>query len=149
MAHKNGNKGKTSMSIEDRKVDVTPLCFKCGGHDHYAVVCPTKSLHFCVEEPKFELESYPKEEQTYNEDEVSEECDYYDGMTEGHSLVVRLLLVVPKVKGKEDWRRTSIFQTRISCQERLCTMIIDGGSSLNIASQELVEKLCSNCYLHQ
>ncbi|RVW49578.1 Transposon Ty3-I Gag-Pol polyprotein [Vitis vinifera] len=54
-------------------------------------------------EPESELESYPKEEETYNEDEVSEECDYYDG--------------------------------------RLCTIIIDGGSSLNIASQELVEKL--------
>ncbi|RVW75876.1 Transposon Ty3-G Gag-Pol polyprotein [Vitis vinifera] len=51
-------------------------------------------------EPESGLESYPKEEETYNEDEVSEECDYYDG-----------------------------------------TMIIDGGSSLNIASQELVEKL--------
>ncbi|RVW15561.1 hypothetical protein CK203_077754 [Vitis vinifera] len=141
VAYKNGNKGKNSMSNGDRKVDVTPLCFKCGGHGHYAVVCPTKSLHFCVEEPESELESYPKEEETYNEDEVSEECDYYDGMTEGHSLVVRPLLTVPKVKGEEDWRRTSIFQTRISCQGRLCTMIIDGGSSLNIASQELVEKL--------
>ncbi|RVW55375.1 Transposon Ty3-I Gag-Pol polyprotein [Vitis vinifera] len=103
VAHQNGNKGKNSMSNGDRKVDATPLCFKCGGHGHYAVVCPTKGLHFCVEEPESELESYPKEEETYNEDEVSEECDYYDG--------------------------------------RLCTMIIDGGSSLNIASQELVEKL--------
>ena len=81
---------------------MTPLCFKCGGHGHYAVVCPTKSLHFCVEEPKSELESYPKEEETYNKDEVSEECDYYDGMMEGHSLVVRHLLTVPKVKGEED-----------------------------------------------
>ncbi|RVW36518.1 Transposon Ty3-I Gag-Pol polyprotein [Vitis vinifera] len=126
VAYKNGNKGKNSMSNGDRKVDVTPLCFKCGGHGHYAVVCPTKSLHFCVEEPESELESYPKEEETYNEDEVSEECDCYDGMTEGYSLVVRPLLTVPKVKGEEDWRRTSIFQTRISCQGRLCTMIIDG-----------------------
>ena len=102
VAHKNGNKGKTSMSIGDRKVDVTPLCFKCGRHGHYVVVCLTKGLHFCVEEPKYELESYPKEEETYNEDEVSEECDYYDGMMEGHSLVVRPLLTVPKVKGEED-----------------------------------------------
>ncbi|WJZ83015.1 hypothetical protein VitviT2T_002731 [Vitis vinifera] len=141
VAHKNGNKGKTSMSIGDRKVDVTPLCFKCGGHGHYAIVCPTKGLHLCVEEPEFELESYPKEEENYNEDEVSEECDYYDGMTEGHSLVVRPLLTIPKVKGEEDWQCTSIFQTCISCQGRLCTMIIDGGSSLNIALQELVEKL--------
>ncbi|RVW77754.1 hypothetical protein CK203_050340 [Vitis vinifera] len=141
LAHKDGNKGKTSMSIGDRKVDVTPLCFKCGGHGHYAVVCPTKGLHFYVEEPESELESYPKEEVTYNEDELSEECDYYDGMIEGHGLVVRPLLAVPKVKGEEDWRCASIFQTRISYQERLCIMIIDGDSSLNIASQELVEKL--------
>ncbi|RVW45061.1 Transposon Ty3-I Gag-Pol polyprotein [Vitis vinifera] len=71
-------KGKNSMSNGDRKVDATPLCFKCGGHGHYAVVCPTKGLHFCVEEPESELESYLKKEETYNEDEVSEECDYYD-----------------------------------------------------------------------
>ena len=51
VAHKNGNKGKNSM-IRDRKVNVTLLCFKCGGHGHYVVVCPTKSLHFCVEEPE-------------------------------------------------------------------------------------------------
>ena len=61
VTRKNGNKGKNSMSNGNRKVDVTPLCFKCGGHGHYAVVCPTKGLHFCVEEPEFELESYPKE----------------------------------------------------------------------------------------
>ncbi|RVX03295.1 Transposon Ty3-G Gag-Pol polyprotein [Vitis vinifera] len=141
VAHQNGNKGKNSMSNGDRKVNATPLCFKCGGHGHYVVVCPTKGLHFCVEEPESELESYLKKEETYNEDEVSEECDYYDGMTEGHSLVVRPLLTIPKGKGEEDWRRISIFQTCISCHGRLCTMIIDGGSSLNIVSQELVEKL--------
>ena len=45
------------------------------------------------------------------------------------------------LKREEDWLCTSIFQTCVSCQGRLCTIIIDGGSSLNIASQELVEKL--------
>ena len=74
----------------------------CGGHGHYAVVCPTNGLHFCVEEPESELESYPKEEETHNEDELSEECDYYDSMTEGHRLVVRPLLAIPKVKTEED-----------------------------------------------
>ena len=50
MANKDGNRGKTSMSIGDRKVDVTPLCFKCGGHGHHVVVCLSKGLHFPVEE---------------------------------------------------------------------------------------------------
>ena len=33
---------------------------KGGGHGHYIFVCLSKSLHFCVEEPEFELENYPK-----------------------------------------------------------------------------------------
>ena len=41
------NKGKTSMSIEDKKVGMTPSCFKCSGHGHYAIVCPSKDLHLC------------------------------------------------------------------------------------------------------
>ncbi|RVW25828.1 Transposon Ty3-G Gag-Pol polyprotein [Vitis vinifera] len=94
LAHKNGNKGKNSMSNGDRKVDVTPLCFKCGGHGHYAIVCPTKGLHFCVEEPESELESYLKEEETYNEDEVSEECDYYDDYDAGIKTFIGRFVVV-------------------------------------------------------
>ena len=31
VAHKNGNKGKTSMSIADRKVDVTPYALSVVG----------------------------------------------------------------------------------------------------------------------
>ena len=64
------------------------------------VVCPSKGLHFCVEELESKLESYSKEEETHYEGELNEECDYYDGITEGHSLVVRHLL---EVKGEEDW----------------------------------------------
>lgn len=52
------NKGKTSMSIGDKKVCITPLYFKCGGHGH--VVCPSKGLHFYVEELEFELKNYSK-----------------------------------------------------------------------------------------
>ena len=126
--NKGGSKGQTPMSTRDR----TPSCYKCGGHGHYAVVYPSKGLHFCVEEPESKPESYSKEEETYNEGELNEECDYYDGITEGLSLVVRPLLAV---KEEEDCRSTSIFQTCVSCQGRLCTTIINGGSSLNIASQ--------------
>ena len=101
---------------------------KGGGHGHYVVVCPSKRLHLCVEEPKSKPESYSKEEETHNKGEFGEECDYYDGMTKGHSLVVRPLLAI---KGEEDWQRTNIFHTRVTCQERLCTTVIDGGCNQN------------------
>ena len=47
----------------------------------------------------------------------------------------------PRPNEEKDWQRTSIFQTRVTCQGRLCTLIIDGGSCSNLASEELVEKL--------
>ena len=37
--NKDDSKGKTSISIGDRKIDMTPLCYKCSGHGHYAIVC--------------------------------------------------------------------------------------------------------------
>ena len=60
---------------------MTPLYFKHGGHGYYAIACPSKGSHFCVEESKSKYESYLKEEETYNEGEFSEEYDYYDGIT--------------------------------------------------------------------
>ena len=54
---------------------MTPLCYKCGGHGHYVIVCPIKGLHFWVKELESKLESYSKEEETHNEGELSEECD--------------------------------------------------------------------------
>ena len=97
-----GSEGQTLVNTGDR----TPLCYKCGGYGHYAIVCSIKGLHFCVQE-ECKPESYSKEEETHNEGELSEKCDYYDGMTERHSLVVQSLLAV---KGEEDRQRTSIFQ---------------------------------------
>ena len=58
--NRDANNGKTSISIGDKKLSMAHFCFKCDGHGHYAIVCPTKGLHLCVEEPEFELENYPK-----------------------------------------------------------------------------------------
>ena len=44
--NKDANKGKTSVSIREKKVGMTPLCFKRARHGHYIVVCPNKGLHF-------------------------------------------------------------------------------------------------------
>ena len=54
-------------------IDTTPLCYKCGGHGHYIMVCPSKG--FCVEEQESKLTSFSKEKETYNKSELSEKCD--------------------------------------------------------------------------
>ncbi|RVX15355.1 Retrovirus-related Pol polyprotein from transposon 297 [Vitis vinifera] len=65
----------------------------------------------------------------------------YANIVEGYNFFMQPLVNIPRLNEKEDWRRTSIFQTRVACQGRLCTLIIDGGSCSNLASEELVEKL--------
>ena len=64
-------------------------------------------------------------------------------MVESYNFFMQPLVNIPRLNEEEDWRRTSIFQTHVACQGRLCTLIINGGSCSNLASEELVE----NAYL--
>ncbi|KAJ9690352.1 hypothetical protein PVL29_012812 [Vitis rotundifolia] len=48
-------------------------------------------------------------------------------MVEGYNFFMQPLVNIPRLNEEEDWRRTSIFQTRGVCQGKLCTLIIDGG----------------------
>ena len=64
--NRDANEGKTSISIGNKNVGMTSLGFKCGGHGHYVVLCLSKGLYFCVEEPESKLENYSKEEETQN-----------------------------------------------------------------------------------
>ena len=68
--NKGGSKGQTPVGTGD----MTPLCYKFGGHGHYVVVCPGKGLHFCVEELESKSESYSKEEETHNESNSNGSC---------------------------------------------------------------------------
>ncbi|KAJ9704890.1 hypothetical protein PVL29_003102 [Vitis rotundifolia] len=62
-------------------------------------------------------------------------------MVEGYNFFMQPLVNIPRLNEEEVWQRTSIFQTCVACQGRLCTLIIDGGNCSNLASEELVEKL--------
>lgn len=41
----------------------------------------------------------------------------------------------------EDPQHTSIFFTYITCENKLCKIIVDSGSSMNIISQDVVNRL--------
>ena len=62
----------------------------------------------------------------------------YGNMVEG--FFMQSLVSIPRLNEEKDWQGTSISRTRVACQGRLCTLIIDGGSCSNLASEELVEK---------
>ena len=62
-------------------------------------------------------------------------------------LVTRQIMNV-QAKIEDEIQHENIFHTRCKVQDKVCCMIIDGGSSTNIASIMLVEKLHLNTMKH-
>ncbi|XP_056858080.1 uncharacterized protein LOC130507383, partial [Raphanus sativus] len=107
-------------------------CFKCHGFGHYASDCTNKKVMTILANGE-----------VISEDEDGDQELDEDGVeypVQGQLLVTRRLLnVQPKVK--EDEQRENLFHTRCLIQDKMCSLIIDGGSCTNVASNELVEKL--------
>ena len=60
---------------------------------------------------------------------------------EGESLVARRALNAQIKVDENEQQRENIFHTRCHVNNKVCSMIIDGGSCTNVASTTLVEKL--------
>jgi len=68
-----------------------------------------------------------------NQEEVEEEAN------EGEMLVLRRVL--NGHKGAKDEQRESIFRTRCTVKDKVCSLIIDGRSCANVVSLSMIEKL--------
>jgi len=66
-----------------------------------------------------------------------DECEM---SSESDLLVVRCMLGKPQ-KHFDESQRKNIFHTRCLINDKLCSLIIDGGSCTNVASTRVVEKL--------
>jgi hypothetical protein len=59
----------------------------------------------------------------------------------GKNLMMRKILIKPKKDVEELVQQTSLFRTSCKTKDRVCKMIIDSGSTENLVSTEMVEKL--------
>ncbi|CAG7870317.1 unnamed protein product, partial [Brassica rapa] len=100
-------------------------CFKCHGFGHYANECTNKKAMILLDSGEVISE------------EEEEAIDY---SVRGELLVTRRSLAVQS-KLDEDNQRENLFHTRCIVYEKVCSLIIDGGSCTNVASEALVEKL--------
>ena len=113
-------------------------CFRCQGLGHIASECPNKRVVTLVEYQTHEeeMEEEGGKEVCFNEpiEEVEE------GPDEGELLVVRKVLS-GLASQHELEQREAIFHSRCTIGGKVCSLIIDGGSCTNVASQSMVAKL--------
>ena len=131
-----GAKGK-SKTQPIRTHDVK--WFRCQGHEHYASECPNKRImmirddgHMESESDKFDCEGMPPLEDS-DGDELA--------LPVAESLVIRRTLQVRVKEDESNQQRENIFNTRCYIQRKVCGLIIDNGSCVNVCSTTLVNKL--------
>ncbi|KAI0507969.1 hypothetical protein KFK09_014099 [Dendrobium nobile] len=136
----NPDKGKGLMSSKPtEQPKLIGPCFKCGLYGHLSATCrknnpPRNNL----------IENENKSEEEENEPESDNEAEMENFDLEGDEgeplLVIRQVLTAQKEKG-DKWLRRNIFRTTCTVEGKICTLMIDSGSSGNFVSQHMVEKL--------
>ncbi|KAF8045386.1 hypothetical protein N665_5040s0001 [Sinapis alba] len=128
------NKDKSKVeTTSSRARDVK--CFKCQGRGHYANECTNKRVMILLENREFESE----DERPETEQELSE-AEYEEEPIRGRLLVARRTLSLQN-KPEEQEQRENLFYTRCMVEGKVCSLIIDGGRCVNVASETMVNKL--------
>ncbi|XP_060195130.1 uncharacterized protein LOC132624354 [Lycium barbarum] len=118
-------------------------CHKCKGYGHMAKECPTRRTMLILDDGTIhEQESEPEDG---NEKELDHGLEKPEGEEEDDLpemfLVVRRNLSTISLENEEDVQRENFFHARCRVKGKVCSLIVDGGSCANLASQTLVEQL--------
>jgi hypothetical protein len=100
-------------------------CFTCGKNGHKSYECPDKK--------KEGGEAHITKEQRQNI-----EVEDVEG---GRSLVMRKALLTPEKEVESSVQRNRLFRTACKSKDRVCKVIVDSGSTENLVSMEMVEKM--------
>jgi hypothetical protein len=130
----------TSMAFIEKSSGIQ--CFKCRGHGHVIKECPNNRIILVNDQGEYESAS-EEEQQAFDEGQF-EDATQNDDLTSsefesGAALVVTQILSV-QMKEAENGQRHNLFRTRGKVEDKVCKVIIDGGSCHNLASKEMVDK---------
>ena len=129
------NKGKTESQTRNRDIK----CFRCLGVGHIASQCPNKRTLIARVDEEVETESEGGDDQMPILEDVGDDDVEYP--VEGESLVARHALSAQVKEDEMEQQRENIFHTRCHINNKVCSMVIDGGSCTIVASTIFVEKL--------
>ncbi|XP_024011237.1 uncharacterized protein LOC112086510 [Eutrema salsugineum] len=124
--------GKFQNTSQARTRDIT--CFKCQGRGHYARDCPNQRVMIITPSGGYESQDEPEEEPGDNEENV----EYLDT---GEYLLVTRRVLSAQVQPEDRIQRENLFHTRCTINNKVCNIVIDGGSCTNVASKFMVDRL--------
>ena len=127
------NQGKNDPSTS-RNRDIK--CFKCQGRGHISSQCPNKRVMVLRDDGEVVTDDESDKESMPPLEDVDEE----EFAAQGELLVTRRALSLQAKEDKEE-QRENIFHTRCHVRNKVCSVIIDGGSCTNVASTTMVDKL--------
>ena len=128
-----GNQGKPD-SFTTRNHDI--MCFKCQGKGHIASQCPNKRVMVMRDNGEIETDNESDCDSMPSLEDAGDE----EYAVQGELMVARRALSV-QAKEDDEMQRDNIFHTRCHVQNKVCSVIIDGGTCTNVASTTMVEKL--------
>ena len=126
-AHTDGKGKSESQLTRDRDIK----CFKCLGKGHIASQCPNRRVRLTRDNGEVESESDKSESEEMPPlvDCSDEEIAY---PVEGEVLVIRRALNMQIKEDDVDQQQENIFHTQCHIQNKVCSMIIYGGSCANV-----------------
>ncbi|GLU12626.1 hypothetical protein SLE2022_292900 [Rubroshorea leprosula] len=127
-------KSKTD-NMQGRNRDIN--CFRCWGRGHVASQCPNKHTMILKEDREIETEGESDDESMPPLEDANDGVEY---AVDGELLVTRRALNV-QAKEYDEVQHDNIFHMRCHVKNKVCSVIIDGGSCTDVASTVLVEKL--------
>jgi hypothetical protein len=111
--------------------------FKCLGSGHIASQCPNRRVMIMRDNGEVMTESEDDSDGMPELVDASDDDEVVYPVT-GESLVTRLALNTHIKVDDVEQQRENIFYTRCHVNNKVCRMIIDGGSCTNVASTILV-----------
>ncbi|XP_057835307.2 uncharacterized protein LOC131045734 [Cryptomeria japonica] len=110
----------------------TIRCYYCNQLGHHAGRCPEKKNNNNQGERRAQLVQEDKQENSAGARDLE--------LEEGVCLMMRqIFLQVPQ--NQEPPQRKNLFRTKIKCHGKVCNLLIDSGSTENLVSNEMVQKL--------
>lgn len=116
-------------------------CYRCGKPGRRSNQCPNRATTNLATHVEYTEPKYSNTGEGFDGEDNDAGYQFEDivGADDGLSLVVQRLLYAPKQE--IDSQRHNIFRTKCTVNQRVCDLIIDSGSTENIVSKEMVEKL--------